>query len=246
MELGQIVLVVAAVMTGFFIKGITGIGAPLLVVPILAGTLGLEFAVTVVAIPTVVANTWLLWETRRSVREVAWFLWPLLVAGVFGTVFGAWVLLNIDTRVMTLALSAAVLSYIVWSLINRDFTLSETWAKRISAPAGFLGGILQGGTGASGPVIGTYVHALNLDRAAFILAVTIPFQILGVVQIVSLAAFGGYDRERLTVAAIATIPALVAMRPALKVGDRMSKGAFRLAVLVVLAAAAIRLIWTAL
>ena len=42
------------------------------------------------------------------------------------------------------------------------------------------------------------------------------------------------------------IPALVAMRPALKVGDRMSKGAFRLAVLVVLAAAAIRLIWTAL
>ncbi len=246
MDVAEVILVVAAVMVGFFVKGITGIGAPLLVVPILAGALGLEFAVTVVAIPTVAANTWLLWETRKSAREVAWFLWPLLVAGAVGTVFGAWVLLNVDTRVMTITLATAILAYIAWSLFNRDFTLDARWAKRMSAPAGLLGGILQGGTGASGPVIGTYAHALNLDRAAFILAVTIPFQILGVVQIVSLAAFGGYNRERLAVAAIATIPALVAMRPAMKVGDRMSKGAFRMAVLIVLAAAAIRLIWTAL
>jgi uncharacterized membrane protein YfcA len=95
-------------------------------------------------------------------------------------------------------------------------------------------------------VIGTYVHALNLDRAAFVLAVTIPFEILGIVQIASVAVFGGYDQERLLAAAIATVPALIAMRPAMRLGDRMSKETFRMIVLVVLGGAAIRLIWSVL
>ncbi len=245
MEPAEIVLVITAVLVGFFLKGVTGIGAPLLIVPVLAGVMGLEFAVTVIAIPTVIANTWLLWDTRGSTREVAWFLWPLLVAGAVGTVIGAWVLLNIDSRVMTLALAAIILAYIVWSLLNKDFTLSPTWAKRLSAPAGLLGGILQGGTGASGPVIGTYVHSLKLERAAFVLAVTIPFQILGIVQIVSLALFGGYNQDRLIAAAIATVPALLAMRPAMRLGDRLSQRTFQNVVLAVLALAALRLIWIA-
>ncbi len=245
MEPAEIVLVITAVLVGFFLKGVTGIGAPLLIVPVLAGVMGLEFAVTVIAIPTVIANTWLLWDTRGSTLEVAWFLWPLLVAGAVGTVIGAWVLLNIDSRVMTLALAAIILAYIVWSLLNKDFTLSPTWAKRLSAPAGLLGGILQGGTGASGPVIGTYVHSLKLERAAFVLAVTIPFQILGIVQIVSLALFGGYNQDRLIAAAIATVPALLAMRPAMRLGDRLSQRTFQNVVLAVLALAALRLIWIA-
>jgi len=242
----QVVFLVAAVAFGFFLKGITGIGAPLLIVPIVAGTTGIEFAVTVVAIPTVIANTWLLWDTRKSVREVAWFLLPLLTAGTVGTVLGAWALLHFDSRLMTLVLAGFVLAYIAWSLMNRNFKLGDVWARRLSAPTGFLGGILQGGTGASGPVIGTYVHALNLDRAAFVLAVTIPFEILGIVQIASLAVFGGYDQERLVAAAIATVPALIAMRPAMRLGDRMSKETFRMIVLVVLGGAAIRLIWSVL
>lgn len=248
MSLGavEIVIIVVAVMLGFFAKGVSGIGAPLLIIPVMAGFTGLELAVTVIAIPTLVANTWLLWQTRGSVREVAWFLWPLLVAGAVGTVIGAWILINLDERVMSIVLAFIVISYIVWSLTKEDFQLSDRWARRLSAPVGLLGGILQGGTGASGPVIATYVHSLNVQRTAFVLAVTVPFQVLGLVQFASLAAFGGYNRERLIAGAIATIPALVALGPAMRVGDRLSHGTFRKVVLVILALASIRLIWSAL
>lgn len=247
MDLGwiEILILIVVVLLGFFAKGVTGIGAPLLIVPIMAGFTGLEFAVAVIAIPTVVANTWLLWRTRGSVREVAWFLWPLLVAGAVGTVMGSWILVNLDDRIMTVTLAVIVLSYIAWSMANRDFELSDVWARRLSAPAGLFAGVLQGGTGASGPIVATYVHALNLERAAFVLAVTIPFQVLGTVQLVSLAAFGGYNRERLVAGLIATVPAMVAMGPAMGLGDKLSKATFRNVVLALLAAAAIRLIWSA-
>jgi len=248
MNLGfaDIVILIVVVLLGFFAKGVTGIGAPLVIVPVMAGFTGLEFAVAVIVIPTVVANTWLLWRTRDAVPEVAWFLWPLLVAGAVGTVMGSWILVNMNDQIMVVTLAVIVLGYIVWSLMNKEFKLSNIWARRLSAPAGFLGGILQGGIGASGPVVATYVHALNLDRAAFVLAVTLPFQVLGAVQIASLAAFGGYNWERLIAGAIATVPALVAMGPAMGLGTRLSKETFRNVVLALLAAAAIRLIWSAI
>jgi hypothetical protein len=147
---------------------------------------------------------------------------------------------------MTLVLAGFILAYIAWSAFNRDFELSDQWARRLAAPAGLLGGVLQGGTGASGPVVATYVHSLHLERAGFVLAVTIPFEILGMVQVATLAALGGYDRERLTAAAIATIPALLAMRPAMRLGKRLPQETFRSIVLVVLGLAAVRLIWIAL
>ncbi len=242
----EIAILVVTVWLGFFAKGVTGIGAPLLIVPVMAGFTGLEFAVTVIAVPTLIANTWLLWQTRGAVRDVAWFLWPLLAAGAIGTVLGAWILINLNERLMTIAFAAILVAYIGWSLANRDFKLSDTWARRLSAPAGLFGGILQGSTGASGPVIATYVHSLNLKRTAFVLAVTIPFQVLGAVQFASLIAFGGYNEERFIAGAFATIPALIALGPAMKLGDKLSQTTFRAVVLVILALAAVRLIWSAL
>jgi hypothetical protein len=242
----EVVILIVTVVIGFVAKGVTGIGAPLIIVPVMAGFTGLEFAVAVVVIPTVIANTWLLWRTREAVPEVAWFLWPLLVAGAVGTVVGSWILVTLDDRIMTITLAVIVLAYIGWSLLNRDFKLSDRWARRLSAPAGLLGGVLQGGTGASGPVVATYVHALSLERAAFVLAVTLPFQVLGAVQLVSLTVLGGYDRERLIFGAIATIPALLAMGPAMNLGSRLSKSTFRMVVLIMLALASIRLIWSVL
>lgn len=244
MEPVEIVVIVVVVLVGFFVKGVTGIGAPLLIIPVLAGFTGLEFAVTVIAIPTFLSNTFLLWQTRSATRQVIGLLWPLLVTGAVGTGFGSWLLVSFDSRVMTITLAVLIIGYVVWSLCRRDFRLGERWAKRLSAPVGLLGGILQGGTGASGPVVATYIHSLKLDRAGFIQAVNIPFQVLSAVQIASLFLLGGYDRERLLAAAIATAPALLALGPAMRVGHRLSARTFQGLVLVVLTVAALRLMWT--
>ncbi len=50
MEAGEILLVLAAVALGFFAKGVTGLGGPMLAIPVLASFMGVEYAVAVIAI----------------------------------------------------------------------------------------------------------------------------------------------------------------------------------------------------
>ena len=85
-----------------------------------------------------------------------------------------------------------------------------------------------------------------MERAPFIVAVTVPFQILGMIQIASLSAFGAYDRERWTMAALACVPVVIVLPLAMRLGRRLTRPAFRVAVLVVLAGVAIRLVWSVL
>lgn len=244
MEVTEIILVLAAVSAGFFAKGVTGIGGPLLAIPVLASIQGVEYAVAVIAIPTLVANTWLLWEHRSTAGSVSRFLRPLLIAGAVGAMLGAWILVNVDERVLSAALAAFVIAYIVWYATNTEIHLSERVANRVAAPVGFVGGALQGSTGISAPVIATYMHSLRLPRAGFIFAVTLPFQVLGMVQIVSMATLGVYTTDRLIAAAFAIIPVVIVLPLAMKVGTRLSQRAFEVTVLVVLGATAVRLLWT--
>lgn len=246
MDVGQIVLVLVAVSLGFFAKGVTGIGGPILAVPVLASMMGVEFAVVVIATPTVYANSWLLWNSRDAATEVGWFLWPMVTAGAVGTVMGALVLANVDDRVMSLVVAGLILVYVAWYLVNREFRLDRKWARRLSAPTGLVGGWLVGATGIAAPAIATYVHALGLGRSGFIFAVSVPFWTLGIVQIISYASLGAYDQERVISGLVAVIPLLVVLPIAERVRERLSRRAFHVAILVILTFSAVRLLSSAM
>lgn len=244
MDLGQIALVLFAVSLGFFAKGITGIGGPMFAIPVLASFAGVEFAVAVIAIPTLFANVWLLWQNRGASSTVRRFLIPLLIAGTFGILIGVWALVSIDDRVLSLILALTVIGYIVWYLATPQFQLSDEAAQRLAPPVGFVAGGLHGATGISAPVLATYFHSLSLPRTSFIIAVTVPFAVLGAVQVVSLAAVGAYDAERFLAGLLAIIPVVVVLPMGTWVGERVSQRTFEILVLVVLGAAALRLLWS--
>ena len=244
MDYGQIALVLIAVAVGFFAKGITGIGGPMLAIPVLAAFMGVEFAVAVIAIPTLVANVWLLWQNRDASSTVRRYLIPMLIAGTFGIFIGVWLLVSIDDRVLSLILALTVIGYIIWYLATPNLEMGEETAQRLAAPVGLVGGGLHGATGISAPVVATYFHSLNLPRTSFVIAVTIPFAVLGAVQIVSLAAVGAYDRERIIAGLVAIIPVVVVLPFATRIGERVSQRTFQILVLVVLGTAAVRLLWS--
>jgi uncharacterized protein len=243
-DLAQFAIVLAAVAVGFFAKGMTGIGGPMFAIPVLAAFQGVEFAVAVIAIPTLVANAWLLWNSRGGTSTVRRYLVPFLIAGAVGILLGVWVLVNVDERVVSLILALTVIGYIIWYLANPQFKLADETAKRLAPPAGFLAGGLHGATGISAPIVGTFFHTLGLMRPSYIIAVTVPFFVLGSIQILSLAALGAYDSERLIAGVIAVIPAMAVLPIAARIGDRVSHQTFQYLVLVVLGLAALRLLWS--
>jgi uncharacterized membrane protein YfcA len=246
MDTGELVLALAAVAVGFFAKGVTGVGGPSLAIPVLAAFTGVEYAVAVIAIPTALANIWLLMDTKSAAKDTGWFLIPMLAAGFVGTVLGVWLLLSIDDQVMAVVLGAFMLLYIVWYLFNPEAKLSDRSARRLAAPAGLAAGALHGATGISAPVVATYIHSLRLPRTAFVFAVSVPFLVLGLVQIASLVALGGYDRGRIVAGVLACIPVIVVTPIAMRLGKGLSVRTFQYVVLAVLAAAAVRLLWSGL
>lgn len=246
MDVGEILLVLAAVSVGFFAKGVTGLGGPPLAIPVLAAFMGVEYAVAVIAIPAALANLWLMLENRSAGADTRWFLVPMLATGVVGTVLGVWLLLNVDDRVMSLLLGVFILLYIVWYLLKPERKIDDRTARCLAAPAGFGGGVLAGSTGISAPVIATYVHSLRLDRSGFVFAVAVPFFFLGLMQILSLAALGGYDQVRITAGIIACIPVVVVTPIAIRIGKKLAVQAFQYAVLVILGVSAVRLLWSGL
>ncbi len=244
MDYGQIVLVLLAVGIGFFAKGLTGIGGPMIAIPVLASFQGVEFAVAVLAIPTLVANVWQVWQNRAAAGSVRRYLIPMLTAGSIGIFIGVWFLISVDDRWLSLILALVVIAYIVWYLTNPQLELSETAARRLAAPVGLVGGGMHGATGISAPVFATYTHSLNLPRSGFVFAVTVPFAVLGTVLIVSLAAVDAYDTERIVAGLVTIIPVVIVLPIAERIGERLSQQTFQIVVLVVLGAAALRLLWS--
>ena len=246
MDATEIVLVLMTVAVAYLVKGMTGLGGPSLAVPVLAGFFGVEFTVAVIAIPTAMSNVWLVWENRAEAPGLRRYLAPLLAAGLVGTVLGVWVLVSIDDRIMSVILGVIILLYIAWYLLKPQAQVDDQTAVRLAWPAGLGGGVLLGSTGVAAPVIATYVHSLRMARSGFVLGVSAPFLVLGIVQIATLSALGGYDRERIVAAVAACIPVLIVTPIGMWIGRRISVVAFQYAVLAILGVAAARLLWAGL
>ncbi len=178
-------LILATVAFAFLVKGVAGFGGPLLAVPIIAPTLGVEHAVVVVSIGSLVSNVMMLWEHRTGFVDTRPLLVRLLSAGAAGTVLGTWLLTRLDNRPLALAVAALVLGYIAVSLARPDLRMDPARGLKLAWPIGAFGGLVHGATGNSGPVFGTFLHSLGLARSSFVFALTVPFLVFGSIQVVT-------------------------------------------------------------
>jgi len=242
---GDLAVIVAAVAVGAVVKGVTGSGLPTIAIPVMAGFLGVERAVVVMAIPTVVTNSWLLWAHRRHAAE-ARDLPVLLGCGVIGVGTGVWALRALDPRLLALAVAALILLYAAVSLVRPRFRLPPSLTRYLSAPMGFGGGALQGATGMAGPIVATYVHAFRLPPQAYVFSVSAQFQLFALSQVVIFVALGMYTPARLLESLLALVPALLVLPVGIRLGRRLDRRRFDLTVLGVLIVMSVKLAYDAL
>jgi uncharacterized membrane protein YfcA len=206
--------VAVAITLGAIVKGITGMGLPPVALPVMAIFLGVEDAVVVMAIPTVVTNFALLvdnWEHRRENPVLG----RMVVAAAIGGTLGAWLLTNLDERAIAVLMAVLVGAYVVAWATGSDLTLSRRVSEVSAAPVGLVGGVLQGATGLSGPWFGSYLHAMRLTPATFVFSIAALFQFSAASQVVGLAVLGRYDARLFglsVLAATLAVAVVVAVR----------------------------------
>lgn len=238
-------LILAAVAFAFLVKGVAGFGGPLLAVPIIAPTLGVEHAVVVLSIGNLISNVMMLWEHRTGFVDTRPLLVRLLSAGAAGTVLGTWLLTRLDNRPLALAVAALVLGYIAVSLVRPDLRMDPARGMKLAWPIGAFGGLVHGATGNSGPVFGTFLHSLGLARSSFVFSLTVPFLVFGSIQVVTLFGLDAFTPDRTTQALWAILPVLVVIPVGTRIARRLNQRAFERIVMALLAFAAIRLLLSA-
>ncbi|HLV83050.1 MAG TPA: sulfite exporter TauE/SafE family protein [Devosia sp.] len=235
MDLTSVLIIVLALGGGGFVKGATGMGLPLIALPVLTTAFGLQHAVGLMVVPLIATNAWQVWRFRTEVRSPQLAFMPLFLAGgVLGIGVGTWALTSLPERLLVLGLGVILLAYVAMRLATPHWILSPAMARRFGPLAGVGGGALQGATGISSPITVTFIHAMGLERSAHVFAVSAMFLLYAVVQLPALWVAGVMQPLWLLQGVLALIPILAIMPLGHWASSKLSRRAFDRLILIFL------------
>jgi uncharacterized membrane protein YfcA len=235
----ELAIVLAAVVVGAIAKSVTGMGLPVIVIPIAALFVDIETAVVVIAFPNLLINTILGAKERHSWHETR-DLPMLAVAGVVGAVIGTLLFVNIPETPLVIAVIVSIIGYVVLFFAHPDLRTTPQRSRVLAGPVGLIAGTFQGAIGISGPIVGSWIHSYRLSRSAHILSVTTLFMLTGLTQLIVLIVNGELS-GRVTATLLACIPVLAAIPLGTRLRDRVSVRNFDLAIIAVLVVSAVAL-----
>jgi uncharacterized membrane protein YfcA len=236
----ELAIVLVAVVIGAIAKAVTGMGLPLIAIPIASLFVDVDDAIVVIAFPNVLANAFLAARERTSYTETR-DLPTLAIAGVIGAVAGTLLLVNIPQTPLVVAVIVAILGYVVLFFAHPEFRVGPIESKRLAPVVGGVAGVFQGAVGISGPIVGSWIHSYRLPRGAHILSVTSLFFITGLAQLVVLISSGELS-GRVAATLLACIPVFAAIPIGTRLRNSVSVRGFDLAIVGMLCVSAIALL----
>ena len=206
-SVGLLALAMVTIGLGAFAKDITGVGLPILAVPVLASFTSVEEAVVLMVIPGFAANGWLVATHRKwaILRDHRGFLLLGLVGGVLGT----WLLSILDDHWLKLILAIWLGVYLLQYFSKRSYDRYFSGGGGFGSILGMAAGTIQGASGISAPIVAPYFHASGLVRETYAFATAFTFLIFSVAQIVAMFQLELFTPERLTIGLIVVVPTLL-------------------------------------
>ena len=221
--------VVVCILAGL-VKGVIGIGLPLIVVPMLAGTLGPIKAMTLMAVPIIGVNIWQTLQSGYAMGALRRFLiaYPLLIAGIL---VGVHFLTSMPADQLIILVGVLVVLIAIGQLFPVNFQISRRGERWLTPIVGAASGLLGGVTSFLGPVMATYLVALRVTKDEFVGAIALFYLTAAVPFFVALTVKGRLGGEELTASFIATALILVGVVIGQRLRKRASPEIFRRAVL---------------
>ena len=161
-----------AMMAGGVVKGVVGIGLPLVSLPVMATFIPVPKAIALLLLPSFVTSIWQVFHGGFLGRSLRRF-WPLLLGIAAGTVVSVRVLATIDTQVLYLALGALVAVFA--TVLHRQFVFrvpprAEPWLAPVTGiAAGLVGGLSM----LFATVYAMYLSGLKLGKDFFVAVVAL-------------------------------------------------------------------------
>lgn len=207
-------LVVAVVVGAFLaagtVKGIIGVGLPMIAVPLIASTTSPAQAIALASMPVVVSNAWQALHGGHSGTCLRRF-WPMLTAVVAGTFIGVRILATIDARIVSGILGVVLVVFTVLQFLPRTLVLGPRGERWLGPPLGLIGGVLGGLSSLFGPLLIIYLVALRLPKDIFVAAVALLFFTGSLPLFLGLVANGILTPHQILLSALSALPVIAGL-----------------------------------
>jgi uncharacterized membrane protein YfcA len=221
-----VIVALAAISMGSLIKGMTGLGLPLIAVPAIASFTSVEEAVVLMIIPTVGSNLWLVLNHRRFANLLAAHR-GFLIAGFIGGMIGTFALVAIDDRWLKLALAAWLALYLLQFAFG-NFLQGLFQARGAAAAAvGMTAGAIHGATGVSAHIVAPYLQGRGLSPEAYAFLIASAFLTFSAAQMTTAVSTELFTLPRLAIGLAALIPTLVFTRIGIGLAGKISAATFQ-------------------
>lgn len=233
---------VLVVLVAAFLNGAAGYGFAVVAVAGFAFVLDPKVGIIVLSLITPVLTTL---QLRRhwAFRAITLRLRVLLGAALVGSAVGTQILIVLPGFVLSILLGLFALWYAVTSIRRGPMRLAPERERMASPAVGFVGGIVNGTVGASGPVLGSYLLAIGLKGREWVFALSIVFWSMSFVRITTLAIAGQYRLEIVLLGFALAVPAYVAQAGGFAIQTRFSPETAQRIVLLILLVASANLLW---
>jgi uncharacterized membrane protein YfcA len=230
----QIVVALAAALGASFVRGLTGFGMAILLVPILALALPpVEAVVLGNCLSLLIGAT----EVRMLVREAERSAWVIGGAVVLTTPLGLWALFSTSADVARLVIALIAFSAFLAILLPRRGNAVP--GPLVTGGVGVVSGLMTGYAGMPGPPVVPFYASRELPRITIKASMLLIFTIAAGAGLAS-GAWLGILRGELLLFALVMLPViLVGNRLGMMVSGRISDPAWRTAVGLVLGGAAL-------
>lgn len=206
----ELIAIISATMgLGGVVKGITGIGLPVIAIAVLVNFLDPLTTFAIMVLPILVTN---LWQAATSNDWIVPFRrFPLMIIIFMGSLFiGAELVVKLNTQVVLLILGISITIFAASNVIKpRATALSPRIERWLSPVAGVFGGFLGGLTTMWGPPMMMLFVLLKLDKDTWV-------QTVGVIWFIGSVPFalaywhnGLLNAETAPVSVYACLPAMI-------------------------------------
>jgi uncharacterized membrane protein YfcA len=222
----QLALAAGIVFGAFVVRGMSGFGAGMFGIPLLAFLMPVHTAISMFGL--LVLSLFLFLSIRDWSQVVEQELRSLLLPTLLGVAAGVFLFARLDNRVLLQLLGGFLIAYSLYALAVHYFGLpvlrcSHRWA----APVGFAGAFIDtlfGGGG--GTLVVIYLHMRGVGRAAFRATVAALWLFEMIARIIGYGTAGYYTAEALALCAL-LLPVMAAGTWAgERLGNRISQEAF--------------------